>query len=120
MVFALLRRRRLRNSCSPKGHNKKTSKKMSFTVVLPLLAGGLTGYAAKKTEKSYFYEQAAIGGFGYTVGLVKALAKADKIPYFKGAIPAVFLMPAAIVGGSLYAGRLIGHVGYDAFGSGGS
>ena len=87
---------------------------MSFTVVLPLLAGGLAGYAGKKTEKSYFYEQAAIGGLGYTVALLRIMGNAHMASFVKGGIPAIFLMPAAIVGGSLYAGRLIGRVGYDA------
>ena len=87
---------------------------MSFTIILPLLVGGLAGYTSKKTEKSYFYEQSVIGGLGYSVGLAKAFANADKIPMTKGVIPTLFLLPAALIGGSLYAGRQVGSVTYDA------
>ena len=87
---------------------------MSFTVILPLLVGGLASYASKKTEKNYFYEQGVIGCLGYGVGLTKALSNADKIVMGKGVIPALFIVPAALIGGSLYAGRQVGQVGYDA------
>jgi len=87
---------------------------MSFTVVLPLLAGGLAGYAGKKTEKSYFYEQATAGGLGYTASLLRIMGNAQMASYVKGGIPAIFLIPAALIGGSLYAGRQVGEVCYDA------
>ncbi len=87
---------------------------MSFTIILPLLVGGLASYASKKTEKSYFYEQGIIGGLGYAVGLTKVLSNADKIVMTKGIIPTLFIMPMALIGGSLYAGRQVGEVAYDA------
>ena len=91
-----------------------TSREMSFVVMLPMLAGGLAGYASKKSGEDYFYEQGAVGAFAYTVGTLKTLANAASLPYTKGAIPALFLVPAAVVGGSLYVGNLIGRVANDA------
>lgn len=87
---------------------------MSLTVALPLLTGGLAGYASKKTGKSYFYEKSVVGALGYTAGLITLIGESANTRYSKGVILAICLLPAAVVGSSLYIGNLVGHVANDA------